>query len=240
MRAPSLLALAFALSLPASAARAQERAVDVRYQTWLALFMHAPIYGDLWLWTDVQPRFYDVFEPAALLIRPGLSWRVVPELWLTAGYAWTPSWRRTDEPREWGELEFTDEHRIWEQALLALSHEQSGIAGQVRVRLEQRFRTSGSSDVGLRLRIFLRGQVAIVRDPTILFVIWNEMFVPLSDAGWGQRAGFDQNRLFVGLGWQAIPTTLRLEAGAASQWIVREGSDSANLIAALNAFVGWR
>ncbi|GAB4109986.1 MAG: hypothetical protein OHK0013_45760 [Sandaracinaceae bacterium] len=188
----------------------------------------------------MQPRFFEPFEPAAALVRPGLSWRVLPTFFLTAGYAWTPSWRQPPEPRSWGSLDFTDEHRVWEQALLVLTDDRSGIGGQVRVRLEQRFRTSGGGDVGLRLRVFLRGQVPLVPDRSLLFVLWDELFVPLSDADWGQRAGFDQNRLFVGLAWQAVPATLRLELGAMSQWIVRPGRDTANTIAALNAFVAWR
>lgn len=108
------------------------------------------------------------------------------------------------------------------------------------MRVEQRFRTSGGDDVGVRLRVLLRGQVPLVRDRTWHLVLWDELVVPLSDADWGQRAGFDQNRIFLGLAWQAIPTTLRLELGAMHQWIVRDTRDTGNVIAALNAFVGWR
>ncbi|GAB4205703.1 MAG: DUF2490 domain-containing protein [Sandaracinaceae bacterium] len=234
-----LLTLVLA-SLTPGAARAQEESIEHRYQSWLALFAHGPLHQDLWLWVDVQPRLYGPFEPAALLVRPGLSWRVHPAFFLTVGYAWTPSWRQRPEPRSWGSLDFTDEHRVWEQALLVSQDDASGIGGQVRVRLEQRLRTSGGGDVGLRLRVFLRGQVPLVPDRSVLFVLWDELFVPLSDADWGQRAGFDQNRLFVGLAWQAVPGALRLELGAMSQWIVRTGRDTANTIAALNAFVAWR
>lgn len=228
------------LSVAHRAAAQEQESIEHRYQSWLALFAHGPLHEDLWLWVDVQPRFFEPIEPAALLVRPGLSWRVLPSLFLTAGYAWTPSWRQLPEPRSWGSLTFTDEHRVWEQALLALSDDASGIAGQIRVRVEQRFRTSGGDDVGLRLRVFLRGQVPLVPDRTFHLVLWDELFFPLTDADWGQRAGFDQNRIFVGLAWQAIPTTLRLELGAMHQWIVRDMRDTGNVIAALNAFVGWR
>jgi hypothetical protein len=238
-RVSLIAAFLFGLALAsASVAHAQEEdAVEDRYQTWLALFAHGPLYQELWLWVDVQPRFFEGFEPAAALVRPGLSWHAMAPLWLSAGYAWTPSWRQPPEPRSWGQLLFTDEHRIWEQALLVLTHEPSGIAGQIRVRAEQRFR---SGDVGFRLRVFLRLSVPLVQDRSLYFVLWDEFFTPLNDTNWGQRAGFDQNRVFVGLGWQAVPGMLRLEFGAASQWIVREGRDTANTIAAINAFVTWR
>lgn len=240
MRGRACLLAAFLLGIAltsTSVAEAQEDAIEDRYQTWLALFAHGPIHQDLWLWVDVQPRFFESFEPAAALVRPGLSWHALGPLWLTAGYAWTPSWRQPPEPRGWGQLDFTDEHRVWEQALLSLTHDASGIAGQIRVRAEQRFR---GDDVGFRLRVFLRLSVPLVRDRSLYFVLWDELFTPLNDTTWGQRAGFDQNRVFVGLGWQAVPGTLRLEFGAASQWIVREGRDTANTIGAINAFLSWQ
>ncbi len=238
-----LVALSIVIAVSSSVAApvaAQEESIDHRYQTWLGLFAHGPLHQDLWLWVDVQPRFFEPFEPTALLLRSGLSWRVVANVFLTAGYAWTPSWRQAPEPRSWSSLTFVDEHRVWEQALFVLTDEASGIAGQVRVRVEQRFRTSGGDDVGVRLRVLLRAQIPLVRDRTWSFVVWDELFVPLSDADWGQRVGFDQNRLFLGLAWQAIATTLRLELGAMHQWIVREARDTGNVIAALNAFVAWR
>jgi len=226
--------------LAASPARAQS-AADQRYQTWLALFAAGPIHQDLWLWVDVQPRFYDALEPAALLVRPGLTWRATPELLLTAGYGWTPSWGRTSEPRQWGDLVFTDEHRLWEQVVYQPSDPHTGVAAQLRVRLEQRFRTAGEVDVGFRLRLMARLQVPLTRDRALLAVVWNEAFVGLNDTAWGQRAGFDQNRLFVGAGWQAIPAQLRFELGYMNQWVVRDGlPDPVNHIAALSTFVGWQ
>ena len=211
------------------------------YETWLAVFAHGPLAGDLWLWVDVQPRLYERFEPQAVLLRPGLSWRVTPELFLTAGYAWTPSWSRgSDEERGWGELDFVDEHRSWQQGLYAVTDPASGLAGQVRVRLEQRARTEGDLDVGVRLRVFVRGQVPMTSARDVLVVLWNESFVALNDTRWGQRGGFDQNRLFAGLGWQAIAGQLRLELGYLNRWSVRAGVDPVNHAVALNAFVGWR
>lgn len=226
--------------MPLSSRAEAQSSIDQRYQTWLALFTHAPITGDLWFWGDAHARFHDRFEPQAILLRPALSWRVHPDVFLTGGYAWTPSWAQTPDA-EWGDLELTDEHRLWEQVLYQPSDPATGLAGQVRVRLEQRFRTSGELDVGLRLRLLVRGQVPLTPDRAFIVVLWNEVFTPLNDTVWGQRAGFDQNRLFFGFGWQAIPGELRLELGYTNQWIVRSGApDRVNHIAALNTFLSWR
>lgn len=230
--------LGAATALAPSEADAQASSLDTRYQTWFAGFLHGPVTGDLWLWTDLHLRLYDVFEPAAILIRPGVSWRVADTVWLTLGYAWTPSWRRTMEPRSWGDLDFTSEHRIWQQALWAPSHAESRTAYQVRVRVEERFRDQGPFDVGVRLRIFVRGQVALDAEGVVILGLWDEVFVPLSDSAWGQRAGFDQNRLFVGFGFNVAPR-IRIDVGYTNQWIPRDGVDAVNHIAALNTFVGW-
>ena len=58
-----------------------------------------------------------------------------------------------------------------------------------------------------------------------------------------QRAGFDQNRLFVGWAFAAVPGNLRFELGYFQQWIRRPNTpagDALNHAAMLNAFVNWR
>ncbi|MCZ7683053.1 MAG: DUF2490 domain-containing protein [Sandaracinaceae bacterium] len=112
--------------------------------------------------------------------------------------------------------------------------------GRLPRALEQRLRTEGDVDVGLRLRLMARVQAPITRSRELLVVVWDEAFVGLNDTAWGQRGGFDQNRFFVGVGWQVIPAQLRLELGYTNQWIVRAATDPVNHIAALNAFVGWQ
>jgi hypothetical protein len=228
-----LAVVAFVLASRETGASAQ--VVDERYQTWLGVFAHGPASGDVWLWADVQGRFYDSFEPQTVLVRPGISWRVVPDIFLTLGYAWTPSWARGEE---WGALELTDEHRIWQQYLYAPSMPAHGLSGQLRLRVEERMRSVGPFEVGVRVRLFARVQAAVDRDKTVFVIAWDEVFLALNETGW-QTAGFDQNRFFFGLGWQAIPSQLRFELGYVNQWLARNGADPVNHIAMLSAFVGW-
>jgi hypothetical protein len=234
-RVAALVALAAAL-LHATPARASPD--EHQYQTWLALFGHGPVTRNFWVWSDLQFRTYESFEPTTFIVRPGLSWRVRPTLFLTAGYAWTPGWTRADGPRDWGELTLVDEHRTWQQLMWTPNDPSTGVAAQVRVRLEQRYRP-GLDDVGSRVRVLWRGQAPISRDRAWTFVVWNEAFFGLQDTQWGQRRGFDQNRAFVGVGWQAMPTRLRLEAGYTNKWTLREGPDNVDHIAALNMYFGW-
>jgi hypothetical protein len=211
-----------------------------RYQTWLAAFAHGPVKGNFWVWSDFQLRTYESFEPTTAILRPGLTWRARPNLFLTAGYAWIPGWTRDEElpSRAWGELDFVDEHRTWQQLLWTPHDERTGLSAMVRGRLEQRFRP-GQSDVGSRARILWRGHGPLTRDRRWIAVVWNELFLGLNDTAWGQTRGFDQNRAFGGFGYVAIPRRVRLELGYTNKWTARRGPDAVEHIVALNTFFSW-
>jgi hypothetical protein len=232
----ALLSMAF---LGGGRARAQEigGATDDQYETWLGGFFSGPIAGPLFTHSDLHYRVWDNFTPHWILVRPGISLRVIDGMFVTVGYAWTPSWGGRDGAR------FTDEHRIWEQWMWDLPHEETGIRGQIRVRLEERFRSE--VEVGMRLRIMGRFSVPLTPDRAFTFVLWDEVFAMLNDTTVTryQAAGFDQNRLFFGFGWQVVPTTLRFEAGYFNQWIRRpdnDRGDAVNHTAMLNTYVSWR
>ncbi len=223
-------------------ARAQD-AIDDQYETWLGMFLSGPIHGDLFTFSDLHYRAYDDFSPHWALIRPGVGLRLMDGMFAVLGYAWTPSWRARD-----GE-NFTDEHRLWQQWQWELRDVPSRIRLQLRTRVEERFHTQIPLDVGVRLRQLARLSVGVDRDERVWFVLWDEVFFGLNDAGGGemrapyQRAGFDQNRLFVGWAMVAVPNTLRFELGYFNQWIRRPGNpagDAVNHAAMLNAYVSWR
>lgn len=69
---------------------------------------------------------------------------------------------------------------------------------------------------------------------------WDEVFIHLNDTDFGTRAGFNQNRAFVGFGWKWNPETpkSRVEIGYLNQFIdSRTGSDRMNHLLAVNLFV---
>lgn len=238
----ALLTLAAALCTSASAptAHAQDGsalAFDDQYETWFGGFFGGPIVGPLFTHSDVHYRGWDDLSPHWILVRPGLSLRLVDGMFVTLGYAWTPSWGARGAGR------FADEHRVWEQWMWEITDGPSAIRFQIRTRLEERFRSD--AEVGMRLRQMLRLSVPLTPDRAFTFVVWDEAFFDLNDTTVTpyQRAGFGQNRLFFGFGWQAVPVTLRFEAGYFNQWIRRPGhdlGDAVNHTAMLNTYVGWR
>ena len=103
-----------------------------------------------------------------------------------------------------------------------------------RTRREQRFRDS-DGDTGLRLRQFFRWARKLPNSDFSL-VLWNETFVGLNDADWGQRQGFGQNRAFLGFAWHA-DSKLRAEVGYLSNIIDTPGGDLDNHNLSLTLFM---
>lgn len=210
--------------------------ISQAYQTWLGVFAQGPLLGRLHFQGDVHYRAYDDGTPYWVLVRPGVAWLVAPGMFVTVGYAWTPSWRAPDLAFE----DRVDEHRLWEQWQLETSVADGALRVLARVRLEQRWRPDISDDVGHRLRTMLRATIPL-RGPWLL-AVWDELFVNFYSTRWGQRGGFDQNRFFVGPGVWVLPNGLRFELGYFNQYLRRVGhpaGDLSNHAVMLNTFVVW-
>jgi hypothetical protein len=206
-RAPlAAVALGFALwTAPASAAD--------DFQPWYAAVISGPVAKDskLLVSLDMHVRFReDGSELDSTLFRPSVGWRVGPKLDLWLGYVDVRVRRAGRDLRE---------ERLWQQANFPLG---DWFGGRVvaRTRLEQRFRDG--SDAGWRLRQQVRYSRAFAADKRWSLIVWDELFVNFDATDFGQRSGFDQNRAFVGAGFQPHPR-LRIEAGYMNQRIRRPG-----------------
>lgn len=194
----ALIAVALTSLLPLVSASASDT------QLWNAIAINGPVKDDskLLLWFDGHARSRDnVSDLGVSIIRPALGWRVNSKLSLWAGYASVVA-RNENGPN-------LRENRIWQQATYPIGTFMGGrLSG--RTRLEQRFADRGD-DTGWRIRQFVRFARPF-DDPKYSFIAWNELFVDLNDVDWGPRAGYGQNRTFVGAGWQ-VAKNLRLEGG---------------------------
>lgn len=207
------------------AAPLQARA-DTEFQAWSGAFGTLTLPGDtgLVLWLDAHLRKRDASTLA--ITRVAAGYRFTSSLVVHAGYAWVPTL-----PEEGSR---TDEHRLWQQAVFSLKPSPS-LSFAVRPRLEQRF-FDGGGDIGLRARLFLRGDYTFAEDAPWLVAATNELFVHLNDVDGGPRAGFDQNRLFVGVGLRASDGT-RVELGPMLTYTARpQGDDLLAGILATNIF----
>ena len=162
------------------------------------------------------------------IIRPGIGWGLNKNSALWAGYGWI----RTS-PLGGGE-DF-DEHRIWQQ--WTWSKEVRPFKVAARTRFEQRLVETGD-DTGLRLRQFFRIQKTLPTALPLTLVCWDEIFFDLNDTDFGQRSGFDQNRLFIGFGVKRLSSSRwRTEIGYLHQAVNSNGpTDRSNHILAINMF----
>jgi hypothetical protein len=141
--------------------------------------------------------------------RVSLGIRVRPTLVLSQGYAYLGNRAPAGAT--------TREHRPFQQAMFRIIGNGKGPTMIGRTRLEERF-VEGSPDMGLRARQMLRGTAPL--GGGFLAIGTAEAFVNLNSASWGPRSGFDQSRVFAGVG-VPLARGLWIEAGYMNQYVVR-------------------
>jgi hypothetical protein len=193
MKRLAVIALA-ALALPAGRAHADN-------QIWTAAFVQArPAPTGVAGWLDLHDRRRA--DGTLAIVRPAIGYALTKSLLVHAGYGWIHL--LTDEGGN------RTEHRAWQQVLW-LAAPSPCVKTQVRARLEQRF--GAGDDVGHRVRLFVRGQWAPSQRVQLQLVGWDEIFVGLNATDWGTPRGYDQNRLFLGVGVDTALRNVRIEAG---------------------------
>lgn len=173
------------------------------------MFLNAPAQGRLVGLLELQPRVRGDFERlSTAIVRPWIGWRLAPATFLHAGYGWI----RSDAAR------VTTEHRVWQQFQRSMSPAR-GLTLTGRARLEQRM-LEAVPQTAWRARALLRAERALGGGPRYA-VAYNESFVHLNSPDRGPRAGFDQNRVFVGMGKDG--PRVKMEWGYQHVWVKRHG-----------------
>lgn len=112
-----------------------------------------------------------------------------------------------------------DEDRIIEQLLWQKKFKSMNMLS--RTRLEQRFLSNGTQ-TAYRARQLIKLTRPLKRYPKFSIVGGDELFWHKNDFIGRNGQGFDQNRVFIGLGYQILPT-LNTEVGYMNQYIRRFG-----------------
>ncbi|MEM9742964.1 MAG: DUF2490 domain-containing protein [Pseudomonadota bacterium] len=184
-------------------------------QNWLAFATNGPMGSSdhLRFWFDGHARFRDESSSLGVsILRPAIGWQLQSGLTLWAGYARVVA-RRSGPDAE--------ENRFWQQATYPVGEVFGGRLGG-RTRIEQRL-FEGFDDTGHRIRQFWRWSRPIGQSDWS-WMVANETFINIDDSDFGQRAGYQQNRLYLGFAWQAAPE-LRLEVSYLNNHIDRVGAD---------------
>lgn len=229
----SFIGIASALLLVSLPAGAAAQAVDDT-GVWLALFSQGAFkttvptpHESLW-WFDAHVRRSgDEFDFFQGIIRPGIGRRLDDRNSVWAGYAWIGE--------SIPDLDF-HENRSWQQWIHTNDRGRASIVW--RSRLEQRFVSVGAQ-VGWRFRQMVRLQKSMNAESTLSFVAWDEIFFHLRDTDWGAQTGYNQNRVFVGLGRSPKDRgARRVEIGYLYQQIdvAEDGADLNNHVLSLNLY----
>lgn len=141
---------------------------------------------------EVQPRIgnnilgADGRNFSQLILRPAAGYQLNKNVSLWQGYAWVPSNIPTRR----------DEHRIYQQ--LQVNNSFTKLAMVNRTRLEQRW-IEGTGGTAVRARHMLRLAIPFTESKKWSWILYDELFINLNGPQGAPKAGFDQNRIFVGL-----------------------------------------
>jgi hypothetical protein len=203
--AKTFFTIALAVTTTLLHAQPPEKHIHDREQIWLGFFNQTR-FSDRWgMWADIHYRLTDDFanRPFQLLIRPAVTYFIKDNLRLSVGHAMI-----THYPAK-GLNTTRFEHRPWQQ--IWWNQKYTGLTTLQWLRLEQRFvekvvadeKVSGHNYT-FRVRynfgffIPLKGKEMTAKTP--FAAILNEVFINLGDNVVYNT--FDQNRLFLGFGYQ--------------------------------------
>ncbi len=209
------------LSLTVVAVKAQPQQAG-----WLATFNTFKIGKKTSIHSDFQYRTADDLKHTqTLLLRGGVNFHANKHIVLTAGYAFIHNYRSL------GDIDgYVPEHRVWEQ--LVYNHKIKKLLTAHRFRLEQRFMTKSivannelKNDGGLyanRFRYFIRNILPFTGkeqfDQGLFAALQNETFLNFGNKENVNGKTFDQNRLYLALGYR-LNKSFDLEAGYMNQYI---------------------
>lgn len=147
---------------------------------------------------------------------------------LSAGYVRVPQYSRAGVTA------------IEDRARQAISFGVGEIAGgklSARVRIEERWRNTGS-DTGFRLRPRLSWVRPFTPEGKTALVISHESLIELNDTDWGQSAGYDRMRNFIGIATPLIDG-VKIEGGYLNQWGLKRDGDPASVDHALSMSLAY-
>ncbi len=163
-------------------------------------------------WAEFQGRFgEDSSRFSQAIIRPGIGYAINNTTSVWVGYALVPT------AKPFSNTTF-NERRLW-QALLWKNKFSFGTVTNLS-RLEERFAPRLGDDTGIRFRHMFKISVPLTAAPAYSVVASDEYFLNLNNNDWGPLKGFNQNRAFIGIGFN-LNKEIQSEIGYMNQYTNR-------------------
>jgi hypothetical protein len=159
------------------------------------------------IWLEGQSRFDDNWNhwyQGAIRAAVGYSLSDRATIW--AGYTWVPT-------QNIGKS-YVSEQDVWPAFRYVMSTSIGTLS--FRTLLESNFLQG--DDVRFRPRQMIRLMHPLELEPRLSLIAWDEFFIRVNSTKFGGQSGFDQNRVFAGLGW-SFNNNFRAEAGYLNQYV---------------------
>lgn len=216
------LASCCAIGMALGAAPACAQNVDT--QLWTAQGASIPVNDTFGVSLESTQRFGDAANGQYEFVGGFfLTFQVSQAIQIGAGYNHTTGYRAGPN---------IGEDRPRQQVVLKLGH------FSARWRLEERMRSDGR-DLGLRTRLQLRWAQPFTREGKTQWVVHHESFVGLNGTDWGQVAGYNRMRNFIGL-HRPLIGPVEIEAGYLNQYDFKRGTDAMAHVAMLSLSFGFQ
>lgn len=159
------------------------------------------------IWVEGQARFnHDFNQFYQGMLRTAIGYSLSDRATIWAGYTWLPTHQFNKAP--------ISQQDVWPAFRYVLPTDFGTLT--FRTMFESNFLKG--DDVRFRPRQMVRFVHPLEFEPRLSLIVWDEAFVRLNSTQYGGKAGFDQNRAFVGAGWTFNPN-FRFELGYMNQYL---------------------
>jgi hypothetical protein len=159
------------------------------------------------IWLEGQSRFDDDWKHWYQgMVRAAVGYSLSDRATIWAGYTWLPTQNVGKD--------YISQQDVWPAFRYVLPTDIGTFT--FRTMVESNFLQG--DDVRFRPRQMLRFMHPFDFEPRLSLIAWDEFFIRVNSTKSGGQSGFDQNRVFAGLGWN-FNQSFRAEAGYLNQYL---------------------
>ena len=168
------------------------------FRLWAPVYLTVNLPNRFLAYMEVNTRIGDdVTNIDQLLLRPAIGYKLTDNISIWQGYAWVGNF---NQPHKAPNSPFFDENRIYQQVNYTTKF--GDIKFLSRTRLEERW-IDHADGTAVRFRQMFRFMYPLPIAPDLGLVVYDEIFANINTvgvaSGKGPQAGFDQNRIFLGI-----------------------------------------
>ena len=160
------------------------------------------------IWLEGQYRRDDNWNHWQGVLRAAVGYSLSERATIWAGYTWVPT-ENVGKP-------YKSQQDVWPAFRYNLPTSIGTLS--FRTMIESNFLPGNGNEVRVHPRQMIRFIHPLEFEPRLSLITWDEFFVRVNSTPAGGQSGFDQNRIFAGLGW-TFNKNFRVEGGYLNQYL---------------------